>query len=60
MLNALNNIIEEIYNINSKTQIEMNILLATLLELELTGTLENIGDGNIQAWCRAGHYCSLN
>ena len=24
-------------------QIEMNILLATLLELELTGTLENIG-----------------
>ena len=43
MLNALNNIIEKIYNINSKTQIEMNILLATLLELELTGTLENIG-----------------
>ena len=26
-----------------KTQIEMNIFLSTLLELELTGTLENIG-----------------
>jgi predicted Rossmann fold nucleotide-binding protein DprA/Smf involved in DNA uptake len=26
-----------------KTQIEMNILLATLLELELTGNVENIG-----------------
>ena len=25
-----------------KTQIEMNILLATLLELELTGILENV------------------
>ena len=35
--------IEEIEAIHAKTQIEMNILLATLLELELTGTLENIG-----------------
>ena len=35
--------IEEIDAIHAKTQIEMNILLATLLELELTGTLENIG-----------------
>ena len=35
--------IEEIDAIQAKTQIEMNILLATLLELELTGTLENIG-----------------
>ena len=43
MLIALNDGIEEIYTIQAKTQIEMNILLATLLELELTGTLENIG-----------------
>ena len=35
--------IEEIDTIHAKTQIEMNILLATLLELEFTGTLENIG-----------------
>jgi len=35
--------IEEINAIHAKTQIEMNILLATLLELELTGTLEKIG-----------------
>ena len=35
--------IEEIDVIQAKTQIEMNILLATLLELELTGTVENIG-----------------
>ena len=35
--------IEGIDAIQAKTQIEMNILLATLLELELTGTLENIG-----------------
>ena len=35
--------IEEIDAIHVKTQIEMNILLATLPELELTGTLENIG-----------------
>ena len=34
---------EEIDAIQAKTKIEMNILLATLLELELTGTLENIG-----------------
>ena len=30
--------------IQTKTQIEMNILLATLLELGLTGTLENTGN----------------
>ena len=36
--------IEEIDAIHTKTQIEMNILLATLLELELTGTVENNGD----------------
>ena len=35
--------IEETCTIHAKTQIEMNILLATLLELELTGTLVNIG-----------------
>ena len=39
----MSNGIEEIDAIQAKTQIEMNILLATLLELELTGTLENIG-----------------
>ena len=43
ILKAQNDKIEEIYLIHAKTQIEMNILLATLLELELTGTLENIG-----------------
>ena len=43
ILKALNDGIEEIDAIHAKTQIEMNILLATLLELELTGTLENIG-----------------
>ena len=35
--------LEEIDAIQAKTQIEMNILLATLLELELTGNVENIG-----------------
>ncbi len=43
ILKALSDGIEEIDSIQAKTQIEMNILLATLLELELTGTLENIG-----------------
>ena len=43
ILKALSDGIEEIEAIQAKTQIEMNILLATLLELELTGTLENIG-----------------
>ena len=43
ILNALSDGIEEIYAIQAKTQIEMKILLATLLELELTDTLENIG-----------------
>jgi len=43
ILKALKVRIEEIDAIQAKTQIEMNILLATLLELELTGTLENIG-----------------
>ena len=43
MLKDLNDGIEDIDSIQAKTQIEMNILLATLLELELTGTLENIG-----------------
>ena len=59
ILKALSDGIEEIDAIQVKTQIEMNILLATLLELELTGTLENIGGQNLQACCRAGHYCSL-
>ena len=43
ILKALSDGIEEIDAILTKTKIEMNILLATLLELELTGTLENIG-----------------
>ena len=43
ILKALSDWIEKIDAIHAKTQIEMNILLATLLELELTGTLENIG-----------------
>ena len=42
ILKALSDGIEEIDAIHAKTQIEMNILLATLLELELTGTLEKI------------------
>ena len=43
ILKSLSDGIEVIDAIHTKTQIEMNILLATLLELELTGTLENIG-----------------
>ena len=43
ILKALSDGIEEINAIQAKTQIEINFLLATLLELELTGTLENIG-----------------
>ena len=42
ILKALSDGIEEIDTIQAKTQIEMNILPATLLELKLTGTLENI------------------
>ena len=42
ILKALSDRIEEIDAISAKTQIEKNILLATLLELELTGTVENI------------------
>ena len=59
ILKSLIDGIKEIETIQVKTQIEMNILLATLLELELTGTLENIRGQNIQSCCRAGHYCSL-
>ena len=43
ILKPLSDGIEEIDAIHTKKQIGMNILLATLLELELTGTLENIG-----------------
>ena len=43
ILKALNDGIDEIEAIRAKTQIEMNILLATLLELELTGNVEIIG-----------------
>jgi len=44
IVKALSDGIEEIDTIQVKTQIELKILLATLLELELTGTLENIGN----------------
>ena len=44
ILKVLSDKIEEIDALHAKTQIEMNILLATLLELELTGTLENLRD----------------
>jgi len=40
---ALNDGIEEIDAIHSQTAIEMNILLASLLELELAGKVESIG-----------------
>ena len=43
ILKALSDGIEEMDAIHAKTQIGMNIFLATLLELELTGTVENIG-----------------
>ena len=43
ILKALSDGIEGIDAIQAKTQIEMNNLLATLLELKLTGALENIG-----------------
>jgi len=39
----LNDGVEEIDAIYEQTGLEMNFLLATLLELELTGTVENIG-----------------
>jgi putative NIF3 family GTP cyclohydrolase 1 type 2 len=41
---ALNDGIEEIDAIHSQTKIEMNILLATLLELVLAGKVNRIGD----------------
>ena len=37
---ALNEVIEEIVRIPTQTKIEMNILLATLLELELAGKVD--------------------
>jgi len=43
ILKELNDGIEEIDAIYEQTGLEMNFLLATLLELELTGTVENIG-----------------
>ena len=39
ILNPPSDRIEEMDTIQAKTQIEMNILQATLIELELTGTL---------------------
>jgi predicted Rossmann fold nucleotide-binding protein DprA/Smf involved in DNA uptake len=39
----MNDGIEEIDAIRSKTKIEMNILLATLLELELAGKVDGKG-----------------
>ena len=43
ILKALNDGVEEIDAIYEQTSLEMNFSLATLLELELTGTVENIG-----------------
>ena len=43
ILKALNDGVEEIVAIYEQSGLEMNFLLATLLELELTGTVENIG-----------------
>ena len=43
ILKALNDGVKEIDAINEQKGLEMNFLLATLLELELTGTVENIG-----------------
>ena len=40
---ALNDGIEEVDAIHAKTAIDMNILLATLLELELAGKVDSIG-----------------
>ena len=39
ILKALSDRIEKIYAVHAKIYIEMKILLATLIELELTGTL---------------------
>jgi predicted Rossmann fold nucleotide-binding protein DprA/Smf involved in DNA uptake len=39
----MNDRIEEIDAIHSQTKIEMNILLATLLELELDGKVDSLG-----------------
>ena len=41
---ALKDGIEEIGAIHSQTKIEMNILLATLLELELAGKVDSLGE----------------
>ena len=43
ILKALNDGVKEIDAIYEQKGLEMNFLLATLLELELTGTVENIG-----------------
>ena len=59
ILKALSYGIEEIYAIHTKIHIEMNILLATLLELELTGTLENIGGQKFKLVTDLHNYFSL-
>ena len=40
----MNDGVEEINAIHSQTIIEMNILLATLLELELAGKVDSLGE----------------
>jgi predicted Rossmann fold nucleotide-binding protein DprA/Smf involved in DNA uptake len=40
---VMNDGVEEINAIHSQTIIEMNILLATLLELELAGKVDSLG-----------------
>ena len=42
ILKVLNEEVEEIDKIHAQTSLEMNFLLGTLLELELTGKVENI------------------
>ena len=59
ILKALSDGIEEIDLIRANTQIEMKILLVTLLELVLTGTLENIGGQIFKLTTDLHNYFSL-
>ena len=60
ILKALSDGREEIDVIHAKTQqIEIKIMPVTLLELGLTGTVENVGDQIYISCYRAGHYCLM-
>ena len=60
ILKVLSDKIEEIDAIHAKTQqIEMKIMLVTLLELGLTDTVENVGDQLYISFYRAAHYCLM-